>query len=75
MGEDTGVSRPCEGHGPETRACARPSENPCSFKASNNVTEYEILIVGLQLALQLGSRELIIYTDSQLATKQLNEDY
>lgn len=34
------------------------------FQTSNNVTKYDTLILGLQLAQQLGANELIIHTDS-----------
>ncbi|KAK5838840.1 hypothetical protein PVK06_007582 [Gossypium arboreum] len=34
------------------------------FQASKNAAEYEALISGLQLALQLGARKLIIHIDS-----------
>ena len=33
--DDTGMSRPCKGHGLETRACVWPSKNPCRFKMKN----------------------------------------
>ncbi|KAA3487504.1 integrase [Gossypium australe] len=38
MGEDTGMFRPCEGHGPLTRACVRPCENRCRFEIKQNST-------------------------------------
>ncbi|KAA3473235.1 Retrovirus-related Pol polyprotein from transposon opus [Gossypium australe] len=37
--------------------------------------EYEALISGLQLACQLGVKDLVIYTDSQLVAKQMNREY
>ena len=36
------------------------------FKASNNQAEYEALIVGLQLAREMGANDLIVKSDSQL---------
>ncbi|KAA3484661.1 Integrase, catalytic core [Gossypium australe] len=45
------------------------------FQALNNITEYEALILGLQLARQLGAKDLTIHTDSQLVAKQINGKY
>ncbi|KAL0444527.1 UNVERIFIED_CONTAM: Ribonuclease HI [Sesamum latifolium] len=45
------------------------------FKASNNETEYEALIVGVRMALDVGARNLIAYMDSQLVTKQVGGEY
>ncbi|KAL0449357.1 UNVERIFIED_CONTAM: Retrovirus-related Pol polyprotein from transposon gypsy [Sesamum latifolium] len=42
-----------------------------SFAATNNETEYEALILGLQLALEAGARELSVCTDSQLVAMQV----
>ena len=36
------------------------------FTASNNETEYEAVIAGLQLARQLGAQHISIYSNSQL---------
>ena len=36
------------------------------FKASNNQAEYEALIAGLKLALELGVDRLKVFSDSQL---------
>ena len=40
-----------------------------NFKASNNQTEYEALLVGLKLAKEFDIDSLKIFTDSQLITK------
>ncbi|XP_052483494.1 uncharacterized protein LOC128039243 [Gossypium raimondii] len=40
-----------------------------NFQASNSTAEYKALVSGLQLALQLGVKELVIQTDSQLVEK------
>ncbi|XP_057452660.1 uncharacterized protein LOC130744496 [Lotus japonicus] len=45
------------------------------FKASNNQSEYEALIVGLRLAIELGIQKLFIKGDSQLVVKQVNGEY
>jgi ribonuclease HI len=44
-------------------------------KATNNTTEYEGLLAGLRIAVDLGIRKLIIRGDSQLIVKQVNKDY
>ncbi|XP_073109552.1 uncharacterized protein [Elaeis guineensis] len=40
------------------------------FKASNNQAEYEALVAGLKLALELGIDRLQVFSDSQLIVKQ-----
>ncbi|XP_057444132.1 uncharacterized protein LOC130736307 [Lotus japonicus] len=45
------------------------------FKASNNQSEYEALIAGLRLAIELGVQELFIKGDSQLVVKQVKGEY
>jgi ribonuclease HI len=42
---------------------------------TNNQAEYEALILALESASILGSREVKCYTDSELAVKQLNGEY
>lgn len=37
-----------------------------NFMATNNEAEYEALVAGLHLAMTLGVRRLLIYSDSQL---------
>jgi ribonuclease HI len=44
-------------------------------KAINNTAEYEGLLAGLRIAIDLGIRKLIIHGDSQLVVKQVNKDY
>lgn len=44
-------------------------------EATNNVAEYTALIYALQESLILGAKEVIIKTDSELLTKQLNRVY
>ncbi|KAL0302664.1 UNVERIFIED_CONTAM: hypothetical protein Sangu_3086500 [Sesamum angustifolium] len=36
------------------------------FKASNNETEYEALVLGMRMALDAGALHLIAYCDSQM---------
>jgi len=42
---------------------------------SNNVAEYQALILGLQMALEMGIKGLDLYGDSQLVINQLLEEY
>jgi ribonuclease HI len=44
-------------------------------KATNNTTEYEGLLAGLRIAVELGIKKLIIRGDSQLVVRQFNKDY
>ena len=44
-------------------------------QATNNTAEYEGLLAGLRIAVDLGIRKLIIRGDSQLVVKQVNKDY
>jgi ribonuclease HI len=44
------------------------------FKATNNMAEYEALIVGLSAALSLGVCQLLVKGDSQLIIKQVREE-
>jgi ribonuclease HI len=41
------------------------------FPASNNVIEYEALVIGLQIAIELGVRHLDVRGDSQLVIDQV----
>jgi len=42
---------------------------------SNNVTEYQALNLGLQMAIKMGIKDLNIYGDSQLVINQLLKEY
>jgi len=42
---------------------------------SNNVAEYQALNLGLQMAIEMGIKDLNIYGDSQLVINQLLEKY
>ncbi|XP_057432184.1 uncharacterized protein LOC130724933 [Lotus japonicus] len=44
-------------------------------ECSNNEAEYEALLIGLETALNLGARELLIRGDSELVIKQLTGEY
>ena len=46
-----------------------------SFQASNNEAEYEVVIVGLNLAHSMEADQLEVSTDSQLVVKQIKDSY
>ena len=45
------------------------------FPATNNESEYEALIAGLDLAKAAGAARVVIYCDYQVITNQVNGDY
>jgi len=45
------------------------------FKTSNNQAEYEVIIVGLHLAIELEITTLICKSDSRRVVRQLTEEY
>uniref|UniRef100_A0A2N9HA42 Integrase catalytic domain-containing protein n=1 Tax=Fagus sylvatica TaxID=28930 RepID=A0A2N9HA42_FAGSY len=45
------------------------------FKTSNNETEYEAVLAGLNLAKTLGAKQLIVHCDSLLVASQINGEY
>ena len=59
----------------------RPKETPLNcivrldFPATNNESEYEALIAGLDLTKFAGAVRVVIYCDSQVITNQINGDY
>ena len=46
-----------------------------NFPATNNESEYEALIAGLDLAKAAGGARVVIHCDSQVITNQINGDY
>ena len=44
-------------------------------RATNNIAEYQALIVGLQKAQELGAKKLLIRGDSELIIKQMKGEY
>ena len=45
------------------------------FDASNNESEYEALIAGVELTLTMGVNSLLIHSDSQLVVGQVNAKF
>ena len=45
------------------------------FKVSNNEAEYEALLHGLRLAVSLGIKRLLVYSDSLLIVQQVNKEW
>jgi ribonuclease HI len=45
------------------------------FPASNNAAEYEALIHGLNIAMSLGIKRLMVYGDSLVVISQINKEY
>jgi ribonuclease HI len=44
-------------------------------RTTNNVAEYEGLLMGLQALLELGQKHIVVQSDSQLMVRQLNGEY
>jgi len=40
-----------------------------SLKTSNNQAEYEVLLVGMRLAKDMGAKNFVVRSDSQLVTE------
>lgn len=45
------------------------------FESTNNRVEYEALIIGLEMLLELNVQYLAIFEDSQLVLRQLTNEY
>jgi len=46
-----------------------------NFKCTNNMAEYEALILGLQIVRNLGAKSVSIMGESELIIKQINGEY
>ncbi|XP_057249308.1 uncharacterized protein LOC130590775 [Beta vulgaris subsp. vulgaris] len=55
--------------------CILPYSFMLTQLCSNNMAEYQALIIGLQMAIEMGLRDLDIHGDSQLVLKQLSGEY
>ncbi|XP_074313904.1 uncharacterized protein LOC141649105 [Silene latifolia] len=47
----------------------------CEFKATKNEAQYEVLILGMQIAQRLKVRNLRVYSDSLLVVNHVNNEY
>jgi ribonuclease HI len=45
------------------------------FPASNNAAEYEALVHGLNIAISLGIKRLMVYGDSLVVISQINKEW
>jgi hypothetical protein len=45
------------------------------FEVSNNEAEYEALLQGISLAISLGIKRLLVYSDSLLVVQQVNKEW
>ena len=45
------------------------------FECTNNVAEYEALLLGLHALKELGARRVQFFGDSELVVNQVNENY
>ena len=45
------------------------------FSASNNEVEYEALLAGLRAVMDLGAREVEVYSDSRLVVNQVQDSF
>jgi len=52
-----------------------PKSYKLMFPCTNNVVEYEALVIGIKLAIGWNIKELQVYGDSQLVINQVNDDY
>ena len=46
-----------------------------AFKCTNSQAEYEALVIGLEIFMELGAQEVHIIGDSQLVLRQLTGEY
>ena len=46
-----------------------------AFKCTNNQAEYEALVIGLEILMELGEQEVHIIGDSQLVLRRLTGEY
>lgn len=46
-----------------------------AFACANNIAEYEALVVGLELAIEMNMKNLTVHGDSQLIIKQVLNTY
>ena len=52
-----------------------PMAKKLDFKVTNNMAEYEACIYGVEVALAVGAKDLLVYGDSLLIISQANEEW
>ena len=52
-----------------------PMAKKLDFKVTNNMAKYEACIYGVEAALAVGSKDLLVYGDSLLVISQANEEW
>jgi ribonuclease HI len=45
------------------------------FQCTNNIAEYEVVLLGLRKAKAIGIQRLVIKTDSQIVAGHIGKDY
>jgi ribonuclease HI len=45
------------------------------FEVTNNVAEYEALVLGLRAAKEMGIREMVVFGDAELIVQQVKSIY
>ena len=45
------------------------------FEATNNVAEYEALVLGLRVAREMGIQEVAVFGDAELVVLQIRNTY
>ena len=45
------------------------------FEATNNMAEYEALILGLRAAREMGIQEVVVFGDAELIVQQIRSAY
>ena len=46
-----------------------------NFQCTNNIAEYEALLLGLHLLRKLGAKRIVVHGDSELIIRQLKREY
>ena len=52
-----------------------PMAKKLDFKVTNNMSEYEAYIYGVEVVLAAGAKDLLVYGDSLLVISQANEEW
>jgi ribonuclease HI len=60
----------CDEHGAVVKELSRYLGH-----ATNNVAEYEALLMGLEALLEMGKKKIRVQSDSQLLVRQINGEY